>query len=848
MMSGPYEEANEMNTLSQVIDQEHMIKITSNFTRLGDRCYLENAGATLYPQCLLTAVHEDLVNNVYMNPHSDKYTKDCVEQIRSSILKHFNTDPSTYTVVFTAGTTSALKLVVESFQFSEDDIDNERNNGSFVYLRDNHTSVLGLREIASDKYADIIHISHEDFLLAVSNAGKSHLKRKDKFLNKYDTNTLLVYPAQSNFNGFKYPIDCIDLIKNGCLNSHLKKQLCHINNNWYVLLDAASFVSTNRLDLSATQPDFVCLSFYKIFGYPTGLGAILIKNSSSDVLCQKRYFGGGTVDFVLSTEDMHVKRKDLYERMEDGTIPFLSVLSLKHCFDTMHKLIPKSIYDDIMDTVSYHTYFLAKDLYFQLHDLKHTNGNKAAVTYMDSNFSDIRKQGGIVTFNLLREDGSYIGFVEFQHMADLFNINVRTGCFCNSGSCQRHLVASNKELKEMYKSGHVCGDEIDLIDGRPTGAIRASFGYFNTFKDVDKLIHMICRCFVKTKMKPPKRYLSISHRTILDALKSNKLYNGIAQAQKIWNQHEFFFKKESEDIPHNNNSDAKITLKEVAIFPIKSCGAFKIKSAWKIGPKGFEYDRDWMIIKDNGVCLTQKHTSRMCLIKPKIDLQRRVMVLCFEDKTPISVPLDITSDKKMKNSSLCRSKVCTDIIQGYDCGDEVADWISEALEISYLRLIRQSSDDNRVQKKKQNGEKKLLSLSNQAQFLLINKATVRWLREKIQDPQFVDDVDSLTDRFRGNLVIDMEEELAERDWHRVIIGNQEFKVEGLCPRCQMVCIDQQTGEKTVEPLRTISEQFAGKLRFGIYLSYVGAADNSKDRYLKIHAPVKPIINEDDISR
>lgn len=140
------------------------------------------------------------------------------------------------------------------------------------------------------------------------------------------------------------------------------------------------------------------------------------------------------------------------------------------------------------------------------------------------------------------------------------------------------------------------------------------------------------------------------------------------------------------------------------------------------------------------------------------------------------MPLDITSDKKMKNSSLCRSKVCTDIIQGYDCGDEVADWISEALEISYLRLIRQSSDDNRAQKKKQNGEKKLLSLSNQAQFLLINKATVRWLREKIQDPQFVDDVDSLTDRFRGNLVIDMEEELAERDWHRVIIGNQEFKV------------------------------------------------------------------------
>lgn len=145
-------------------------------------------------------------------------------------------------------------------------------------------------------------------------------------------------------------------------------------------------------------------------------------------------------------------------------------------------------------------------------------------------------------------------------------------------------------------------------------------------------------------------------------------------------------------------------------------------------------------------------------------------------KTPITISLDIVTQKKIKESSFCHSKVCTDTVQGYDCGDEVADWVSEALEVSYLRLIRQSSDDHRVQKKKHDGEQKQLSLSNQAQFLLINKATVRWLREKILDPNFVDDIDNLTDRFRGNLIIDMENELAERDWHKLVIGNQEFKV------------------------------------------------------------------------
>ena len=41
---------------------------------------------------------------------------------------------------------------------------------------------------------------------------------------------------------------------------------------WFVLLDAAGLVATCPLDLSTWKPDFVNLSFYKIMGYPTGLG------------------------------------------------------------------------------------------------------------------------------------------------------------------------------------------------------------------------------------------------------------------------------------------------------------------------------------------------------------------------------------------------------------------------------------------------------------------------------------------------------------------------------------------------------------------------------------------------
>jgi molybdenum cofactor sulfurtransferase len=76
-------------------------------------------------------------------------------------------------------------------------------------------------------------------------------------------NALFAYPAQSNFSGYRYPLDWIDKVQSGCLDPAQQ---------WYVLLDAAAFVSTTPLNLDVYNPDFVTLSFYKMFGFPTGLG------------------------------------------------------------------------------------------------------------------------------------------------------------------------------------------------------------------------------------------------------------------------------------------------------------------------------------------------------------------------------------------------------------------------------------------------------------------------------------------------------------------------------------------------------------------------------------------------
>nr|CAD7428090.1 unnamed protein product [Timema monikensis] len=122
------------------------------------------------------------------------------------------------------------------------------------------------------------------------------------------------------------------------------------------------------------------------------------------------------------------------------------------------------------------------------------------------------------------------------------------------------------------------------------------------------------------------------------------------------------------------------------------------------------------------------------------------------------------------------------------------------------------------------GKKPALSLSNQAQFLLVNDCSIDWLKEKLEDSaeysqesqlefETVSSFQSnLLARFRCNLAVQGKKPFEENDWTNIQIGQVRFQSEGVCTRCQMVCIDQSTGEKTREPLHTIAASFQGKMR------------------------------------
>ena len=207
------------------------------------------------------------------------------------VLSWFNTTPADYHVVFTSGCTSSLKLLAECFDFapvnnelghkksmvaklSEEEkkcrtteqksVDKQLPNEEchFVYLNDNHTSVVGMREVVASRGFGTSHLSIVDVQKRLDQKHKVG-GEKAGVMRERHSNKLFTYPAQSNFDGFKYPLAWIENIERGFLSCH---------GDWYVALDAASYISTSPLDLSFRKPSFVTLSFYKMFGLPTGLG------------------------------------------------------------------------------------------------------------------------------------------------------------------------------------------------------------------------------------------------------------------------------------------------------------------------------------------------------------------------------------------------------------------------------------------------------------------------------------------------------------------------------------------------------------------------------------------------
>lgn len=422
--------------------------------------------------------HEKLMNGHHFgNPHSQSpsslLSTEYVETARLRMLDFFRADAEHFDLVFVANATAALKLVTEGL------CGHAKDRGlHYQYHADSHTSLVGIRELASAGSRCFFSDAEvEQWLSLGVDTSNNHLRHDQK-----QTVGLFAYPAQSNMNGRRLPLDWPGRLRASALKA---------GRETYSLLDAAAFVATAQLDLSdhANAPDFTALSFYKIFGFPD-LGALIVRKAIGPVLLRRSYFGGGTVDMVINGADdvWHAtKQGELHEALEDGTPAFHSIAAL-HCALDVHQ----RLYGN-MSNVSQHASNLAAILYARLASLAHGNGSSVCTIYRrgTADYRNPTTQGPTIAFNLRTGSGTWIGKSDFERLATINNIQLRTGGVCNPGGIASYLDLSPPEMRENYAEGLRCGNGFDEMNGKPTGIIRVSLGAMSSMRDVEAFMRFM---------------------------------------------------------------------------------------------------------------------------------------------------------------------------------------------------------------------------------------------------------------------------------------------------------------------------------------------------------------------
>lgn len=802
--------------------------------------YLDYAGSALPT---LTQLKHVLERNttILANPHSTgpaaSRTTNLTEQAVKCVLDHFHAHSGRfmgmlcdenisneadhhpgYEIVFTSGATEALKIVAERFPWMSCRFCNSKS--LLVYPHNAHTSVVGMRGVAlNNGAANFLCKPIDELLDDINNCTeKERLDGKWKSDRRTDCScrgvrNLLVLPLECNFGGDRpdvpHAFRKLQEFSSSSSSSAESATDCSSANHqrWYTMVDMAKAASTGPVHLCKLNPDFACISFYKMFGEPTGLGCLFVKRTATNVLTMESdtaitaprfYFGGGSVDAILPFADFAVRRSEptLLASLQNGTTHFRGITSLISGFNELKRV-------GGMAMIKRHTESLAVGLVVRLQGLQHSNGHSAIAIYgaWKSYIATTKATtlpGPTVAFNILRADGSFVGYNEVSKLAALNrpSIQLRTGCFCNPGACQLALDLTDDDVINNYKEfGHVCGDQVDVVRGRPTGAIRVSFGKDSMWEDLDALLDFLESMFVS---------------------KNDQIGDGVVSVTR-W-----------DDRP------SQAVVSELYIFPIKSCAAQRV-TKWQLDSLSgiLRFDREFALVDSSGSAMRLQTHPKMSFLQPEINVNENILAITAPSQPVLILSLDDNSKHTRGSSTI---KVCGNRCDGMLWGDfAVSDWFTGFLGVRCW-LARYSG---RGYEHPELTQPRLLrdrhfSFANEQPLLLISENAVEVLNGVLTS-QTQKTVSSR--HFRPNIVIRLAgyhatssiSQHVEDGWSCVQFLRQKtmLQVTGPCARCSMVDVDPSSGVrgKTLQALAGY-RRYNGQITFGIFLRGTGRRKGS----------------------
>lgn len=248
-----------------------------------------------------------------------------------------------------------------------------------------------------------------------------------------------------------------------------------------------------------------------------------------------------------------------------------------------------------------------------------------------------------------------------------------------------------------------------------------------------------------------------------------------------------------------------LILSGLYVYPIKSLGGVAVSQA-EVTKHGLKHDRRWMLTDAEGRFLSQREHPEMALLQVNILPEALVISHKIKSLDALTVPLPLQDTYHTQRLSV---QIWDDTVEAEGVSPEADAWFSEVLGRACQLVYMPQGVERRVDAAYALNSEDITSFSDGYPMLIIGQSSLDLLNSKLDEPLPIN-------RFRPNLVFVGAPPHDEDHWYEFWVGIVQFFGVKPCARCVMTTIDQQTGEKNAEPLRTLNtyRKQGNKILFG----------------------------------
>ena len=357
------------------------------------------------------------------------------EEARQITLRFLGANPTEHTCIFIKNTTEGVNKLARRFPFTPD------RNVVLTSGMEHHSNDLPWRSVAETVH---VQLTPEGYLDEAN---------FDLLLNQYGPHLALVaITGASNVTGILNPI-------------HRLAEKAH-RVGAMIFVDCAQLAPHRKVEMlpmdDPAHLDFVAISAHKMYA-PFGTGA-LVGREDVFAVGDPEQRGGGTVEIVTLEDVVWAEPPDKEEAGSPNTVGAIAIAAAITQLEAIG-----------MSSIAAHEAELTA---YALEKLPTVPGMQI---FGNKDPHKASERLGVIPLALEHIPHFKVSAI----LGHEFGIGVRSGCFCAHPYILHLLKLTTEEAHEV-RSNMLAGDRSEM-----PGMVRASFGLYNTFEDVDSFVNAL---------------------------------------------------------------------------------------------------------------------------------------------------------------------------------------------------------------------------------------------------------------------------------------------------------------------------------------------------------------------